>query len=578
MVLKNPFVLVTIPLALALSLIWFRRKKIHCDTGGNKSSTSEKTLSNSNFNSNSVKSCGTRADLKHSISLPIGSTPKKVSTALNNNDSFDIKFGKSAPIDITPHKTSPTRSKHGSNNSDKYKDDDNILNSIDENSVESVDLPGSITCRRFSFTIRSNEPAVVVKASTMDVNKSPQSSFETLTTSPSPPTSMSASVSVKNLAKTTPSPNKSKNNEKKLKSAKQSIGMNENSNANAESESVLPIASPPLSLCSNKSNQSHDSGDSGKGSSPANSEGGQTLSSIQSYDFELSQTLVGYLVGKGGATVRKIRDECNVNIVIKRHPINPRKYKLCTLQGTQQQIDNALAMIKAKLPPKTNIERIDIEVETAEMLAAISKIDSNRLQLNLIDGINNDVAVCTVMNDGPLFLQQPLHPSYMLLNTLQTFMNQSYSSFESPLLPNYSIGTVCVGQIDGHWYRLQIIEYEPDGTMCVAKYLDFGGYCQIQTTELRQIRTDFMTVPFQAIECVLGDIKPKGGEWSIDATQAIVELTQYRTLQAQITNYTETGVPEVHLYSFLSPNNIVFINQELVARDFAEWCGPSASA
>lgn len=43
-------------------------------------------------------------------------------------------------------------------------------------------------------------------------------------------------------------------------------------------------------------------------------------------------------------------------------------------------------------------------------------------------------------------------------------------------------------------------------------------------------------------------------EWSIEASQAIVELTQYRTLQAQITSYTEAGVPEIHLYSYLSPN------------------------
>ncbi|XP_031627994.1 A-kinase anchor protein 1, mitochondrial [Contarinia nasturtii] len=577
MVLKNPLLLVTIPLALALSLIWFRRKKIHCDSGGDKGSTSDKTI-NPNFESNSEK-IEPRIDLKHSISMPIESTPmKRSSLALNNNDSFDFKFGKSAPIDITPHKTSPTRSKNGSNESDKNKDDGSeykALNSIEENSVESVDLPGSIDCRRrFSFTIKTNEPAVVVKASTMDVNKSPQSSFETLNTSP--PSNAPAPVSIK----TTPSANKSaKNSEKKSKAGKQSNANDVASDKGVKKqERVLPVASPPLSLCSNKSNQSHDSGDSGKGSSPANSEGGQTLSSIQSYDFELPQTIVGCLVGKNGVTVKKIRDECNVNIMIKRHPIKHRKYKLCTVQGTQQQIDTALAMIKSKMPHKMNLERVDIENETAEMLAAISQIDSNRLQLNLIDGINNDVAVCAVINGGHLFLQQPLHPSYMSLNVLQNCMNQSYSSFESPVLPNFSIGTVCVGQIDGHWYRYQIIDYTPGATTCVAKYLDFGGYCEIQTTELRQIRTDFMTVPFQAIECLLGDIKPKGGEWCIEASQAIVELTQYRTIQAQITNYTETGVPEVHLYSFLSPNNVVFINQELVARNYAEWCEPTVSA
>lgn len=67
-------------------------------------------------------------------------------------------------------------------------------------------------------------------------------------------------------------------------------------------------------------------------------------------------------------------------------------------------------------------------------------------------------------------------------------------------------------------------------------------------------------------------------------------------LQAQITGYTETGIPEIYLYAYLDPNvsgwleveririafqqsnnpfrfhfqNIVFINKELVARNFAE--------
>lgn len=381
MIFKNPLLFVTFPLALALSVIWFRRKKL-CDTGGEKRLDSEKTTQavTATSESNNSASKDQHRDLKHSISVPIGSTPKKLhsASALNNNDSFDFKFGKSAPIDITPHKTSPTRSKHGSNDSeDKNKND--ALNSIEENSLDSVDLPGSITCRRrFSFTIRTNEPPVVVKASAMDandVNKSPQSSFETL---PMGDASAHSPIS----SKATQSPIKSKSSEKKTKNDKKLSTIDASNEKEAKKPGrALPVASPPLSLCSNKSNQSHDSGDSGKGSSPANSEGGNTLSSIQSYDFELPQTSVGFLVGKGGATVRKIRDDCNVNISIKRHPVKHRKFKLCSLQGTQKQIDDALAMIKSKMPPKTNLERVDIELETAEMLAAISQIDSNRLQV-----------------------------------------------------------------------------------------------------------------------------------------------------------------------------------------------------
>lgn len=465
MIFKNPLVLVAIPLAFALSVIWFRRKKL-CDTGGDDQSsksanTSEETVKKQQQHQSNTEQLkrsndSNQRDLTHSISVPIfggvGSTPLKKSAttpstaALNNNESIDFKFGKSAPIDITPHKTSPSRSKNGSNESDDKSTNgtaaaaggggsgttarndglDYKLNSIEESSLDSVDLPGSITCRRrFSFTIRTNEPPIVVKASAMnanDVNKSPQSSFEALN-STSPPLSESQSTTLSIAASTfkpmnsvhnkTPSkaappkssPNKAKV-EKKSKMEKKSTTNVSTANTNAEKDTpnksllssssstttttsstnnnvrALPVASPPLSLCSNKSNQSHDSGDSGKGSSPANSEGGNTLSSLQSYDFELQHGLVGFLVGKGGVTVRRIRDECKVNISIKRHPTKFRKYKLCTVYGTQEQIGAAMAMIKAKMPPRTKLERIEIELDTAEMIAAISQIDTNRLQVS----------------------------------------------------------------------------------------------------------------------------------------------------------------------------------------------------
>lgn len=164
------------------------------------------------------------------------------------------------------------------------------------------------------------------------------------------------------------------------------------------------------------------------------------------------------------------------------------------------------------------------------------------------------------------------------MNVLQSYMNQIYSTYESPLLPSFNVGSVCVGHVDGHYYRLQIMEHLLDESVCLAKYLDFGGYCRIQTTELKQIRTDFMSVPFQAIECLLSNIKPKGkeiisinfkifemikcrtvffilgSEWSIEAAQVVVELTQFRTLQAQIAGYSESGLPEIYLYSYISPN------------------------
>lgn len=89
-------------------------------------------------------------------------------------------------------------------------------------------------------------------------------------------------------------------------------------------------------------------------------------------------------------------------------------------------------------------------------------------------------------------------------------MNENCSTFKSPVLPRFEPTTICIGHIDGHYYRLQIVEHFPDKSACFAKYLDYGGYCEIQTHELKQIRTDLLSVPFQAIECLLANIRPKG--------------------------------------------------------------------
>lgn len=500
--LRNPFVLVTLPLAFAFGLIWFRRKKIHCDTGGKDSQAEKvtaKSLSSSQSDS-SIRKTGEEAArpvFEHSHSVPIGSTPTKKPylSPGNNNDTFDFKFGKSAPIDITPHKTSPSRMKAAEKNpaepADKAKDIE--LNSIEEHSFDSIDLPGSVN-RRFSTTntVRSHEPAVVVKANNMVI--SPQSSFEVTSKTPSPP---SRTSSVEKAEK----PDKA--DAKKLE-----VNVESDRPPNSASKRSLPVSSPPLSLCSNKSNQSHGSADSGKGSSPPNSEGGQAASAQLIRDFELCQNYVGYVIGKKGVTLKDIQSKSGATVDFRRHPLKNKKLKLITIHGTQPQIDSAIELIKSKLPIRVELNPIDLDLDSAATLSGAA-VNFNLLQLNLIDGINNDVIVSTVVNPESIFLQQPLHPTYPYLNLLQNCLTKSYSTLDAPALPNFNADTICVGQIDGHWYRLQIIE-EPSESECVAKYLDFGGYCRANKTDLRQIRTDFMTIPFQAVETRLADITPKG--------------------------------------------------------------------
>ena len=55
--------------------------------------------------------------------------------------------------------------------------------------------------------------------------------------------------------------------------------------------------------------------------------------------------------------------------------------------------------------------------------------------------------------------------------------------------------------------------HEAEGSdECDIKYVDYGGYSRVSSLILKQIRSDFMTLPFEAIECYLGNITPLDSE------------------------------------------------------------------
>ena len=132
-------------------------------------------------------------------------------------------------------------------------------------------------------------------------------------------------------------------------------------------------------------------------------------------------------------------------------------------------------------------------------------------QLNLIEGINNDVVVSAIVSGGHIFVQHPLHPTHPSLAILQKCLYDSYTTAEAPLLPGIELSAVCVMPVNGIWYRVQIVDQDTeDAERCIVKFLDFGGYMNVYFNDLRQIRSDFMSVPFQATECILSNVEPIG--------------------------------------------------------------------
>ena len=60
-------------------------------------------------------------------------------------------------------------------------------------------------------------------------------------------------------------------------------------------------------------------------------------------------------------------------------------------------------------------------------------------------------------------------------------------------------GLICVAKVDDRYYRLQVTAFEASEDSCEVKFLDYGGYGTFYVSDLKQIRSDFLTLPFQVI-------------------------------------------------------------------------------
>ena len=100
----------------------------------------------------------------------------------------------------------------------------------------------------------------------------------------------------------------------------------------------------------------------------------------------------------------------------------------------------------------------------------------------------------------------------------------------------YLGGVICAAPMLGGWYRAQVVCTYEDTDECDIKYVDYGGYARVQACVLRQIRSDFTTLPFQAVECYMANITPLKGESCVRISVMEAEVLKYLCPRAQTTH------------------------------------------
>ncbi|XP_007949054.1 tudor and KH domain-containing protein [Orycteropus afer afer] len=140
--------------------------------------------------------------------------------------------------------------------------------------------------------------------------------------------------------------------------------------------------------------------------------------------------------------------------------------------------------------------------------------------------------------------------------------------------------TVQVGDIvaaplptNGSWYRARVLGTLENGNLDLY-FVDFGDNGDCPLKDLRTLRSDFLSLPFQAIECSLAQIAPSGEQWEAEALDEFDRLTHcadWTPLVAKISSYVQTGIstwPKIYLYD-TSNGKKLDIGLELVRKGYA---------
>lgn len=286
------------------------------------------------------------------------------------------------------------------------------------------------------------------------------------------------------------------------------------------------------------------------------------------WEIEVPKHLVGRLIGKQGRYVSFLKQTSGAKIYISTLPYT-QNVQVCHIEGSQHHVDKALNLIGKKFK---ELNLTNIYAPPLPSLALPSLPMTSWLMLP--DGITVEVIVVSQVNAGHLFVQQHTHPTFHALRSLDQQMYLCYSQPGIPTLPTpVEITVICAAPgVDGAWWRAQVVASYEETNEVEIRYVDYGGYKRVKVDVLRQIRSDFVTLPFQGAEVLLDSVMPLSDDehFSPEADAAMSEMTGNTALLAQVTNYSPTGLPLIQLWSVVG-DEVVLINRSLVERGLAQW-------
>ncbi|XP_066560943.1 tudor and KH domain-containing protein isoform X2 [Amia ocellicauda] len=214
---------------------------------------------------------------------------------------------------------------------------------------------------------------------------------------------------------------------------------------------------------------------------------------------------------------------------------------------------------------------------------SISKFEIPSPDLSFQPDEHLEVYVSAVENPQHFWIQI-LGVRSLQLDKLTNEMSHYYNNQALPeKLLDVVVGDIVAAPYrqDETWYRARVLDFLPGGLVDLY-YVDFGDNGEIPLENLCSLRSDFLSLPFQAMECSLAGVCPAGEAWTEEALDEFDRLTycsQWKPLLAKLCSYSQTGLstwPNIQLYDN-SNAKVLDLGEEMVRLGHAVRCQDPAS-
>lgn len=267
-------------------------------------------------------------------------------------------------------------------------------------------------------------------------------------------------------------------------------------------------------------------------------------------ELNVPQSAYCKIIGRCGKTLQDICRRSQAQVHINAAPTGDKNVRRIMVTGSRSQVNMAIRLIDEKVREDANERDAELKREPRGTTRSPSNSESigsiytsnERLNVASSSNVNSDsqlkVYVSAIASPDRFWVQM-VGPHTAKLDSLVDEMTEYYSQLENQRL--HKVEDPCLGQIvtamfkyDSKWYRARIVgilpnDYDPRNVVLDLFFLDYGDSEYVQPDEVFEIRTDFLTLRFQAIECFLAHCQPmypeKDNQWSREATARFEELT-----------------------------------------------------